>query len=58
MGSATDNQRRQNVRKDSEARRQDVDMTRSWIIGKGYKIQGAAVERVLSAESLVPTKVM
>jgi hypothetical protein len=57
MGSVQDHSHRRNIRVDTHARQQKVEMTRNWIIEKGYKIRGAAVERVLFPESLVPTRV-
>jgi hypothetical protein len=57
MGSHQDQKRRENHRIDTHVLQNKVAMTREWILDEGYKIQGAAVERVLSPESLVPTQV-
>jgi hypothetical protein len=57
LGTKFDSQRRDEIREDDLNRKGDIEMTRSWIFEKGRGILSAAVERVLSPMSLVPTRV-
>ncbi|KAJ3524831.1 hypothetical protein NM688_g8496 [Phlebia brevispora] len=57
MGTKVDARRREKgARTDDEIRRGKVDRTHQWIYEDGDPISGAAVERLLSSASWVPTR--
>jgi hypothetical protein len=57
LGTKLDSRRRDQIREDDMSRQENVEMTRGWIFEKGYRVLSAAVGRILSAMSLVPTRV-
>lgn len=57
LGTKFDSQWHDQIWEDNSNRKGNIEMTRSWIFEKGRGILSAAVERVLSPMSLVPTRV-
>jgi hypothetical protein len=55
MGTKADFRRRQKVREDTPSWRDNIKLVRSWIFDKGYRIAGAAIDRMLKPQSWVPT---
>ena len=58
VGTKADDKRRDNNRRVANDHLfSDIKMVRTWIYKEGYGVKSAAVERVLSTASLVPTVV-
>ncbi|KAK7021661.1 GLOBIN domain-containing protein, partial [Favolaschia claudopus] len=56
MGSKADMRRRKNLRTDDSLWRGIIERVRGWIFGRGYRVNAAAVDRLLSGQSWVPTR--
>jgi hypothetical protein len=57
LGTMVDRQRRNNIRKDSEARQSMIARVRGWIFEQGRSLTGPVLKRALGSTSSVPTVV-
>ena len=57
LGLKVDKRTRERERVDDHPRRKNVELTRTWIFERGYRLNSVYVDRVLGPKSYIPTRV-
>ena len=57
LGQEVDKRLRERERVDDHPRRKNVELTRTWIFERGYRLNSVHVDRVLGPKSYIPTRV-